>query len=173
MRRRLGENPSCMWKTCGHGQFVRARQGRSPRNSINRPLIQKAANLQMGNKFGTQGELPRGISTVPRGLCARVRKEVLGAGCWLFVFVVELCMRCVLLVVVFCCGCLVCCWCVCVCFVLLVALCCCISKVRGGARAQGLAALGANTKDGTHTDNPPRTRGITRLSFKLVLNTFQ
>ena len=73
MRRRLGENLSCMWKTCGHGEFVRARQGRSPINNINRPLIQKAASLHMGKKFGTKGELPRGISTVPRGLCARVR----------------------------------------------------------------------------------------------------
>jgi hypothetical protein len=73
MRRRLVENPSCRWKTCGHGLFVRARQGRCPRNNIHRPLIQKAANLHMGKKFGTKGELPRGISAVPRGLCARVR----------------------------------------------------------------------------------------------------
>lgn len=65
MRRRLGENLSCMWKTCGHGQFLRARQAR------NQSTI--SANLHMGKKFGTKGELPRGISTVPRGLCARVR----------------------------------------------------------------------------------------------------
>jgi hypothetical protein len=159
MRRRLGGNPSCMWKTCGHGQFVRARQGRSPRNSINRPLIQKAAKLHMGNKFGTQGELQRGISTVPRGLCARVRKGVLGAGCWLFVFVVELCMRCVLLVVVFCCGCLVCCWCVCVCFVLLVAFCCCISKVRGGARARKVLPRWVPTRRMGHTQITPPELG--------------
>ena len=73
MRRRLGQNLTCTWKTCGHGYFVRERQGRCPRNNINCPLIQKATNLHMGKKFSTEGKLPRGISTVPRGLCARVR----------------------------------------------------------------------------------------------------
>ena len=37
------------------------------------PTNPKGSEFTYGQKFGTKGELPRGISTVPRGLCARVR----------------------------------------------------------------------------------------------------
>jgi hypothetical protein len=37
------------------------------------PTNPKGSEFTDGEKFGTKGELPRGISTVPRGVCARVR----------------------------------------------------------------------------------------------------
>ena len=37
------------------------------------PTNPKGSEVTNGKKFSTEGKLPRGISTVPRGLCARVR----------------------------------------------------------------------------------------------------